>query len=174
MSQSPHGHSANQRNAKRRLIAPSALACGLFLFALPGAECTDINGNTNNNVNSNAIDPRCPPPEPADEATTVSYASDVRPLLQSHGCLSGGCHGGSFPSSGYSLRNYNPSFGPGDDAVALDECDIVPGDAAASFLVEKLRADPRRGARMPLLREPLSDEEIAIIETWIDEGAKNN
>ncbi|MBK8271291.1 MAG: hypothetical protein IPK83_24415 [Planctomycetes bacterium] len=127
-----------------------------------------------NNSNSNAVDPRCPPPPIDLTGTTISYVNDVRPILQANGCLSGGCHGGTFPSNGYSLRDYNPSFGPGDDAEALGICAIVPGDAGASFMIEKLRDNPRQGARMPLLREALSETEIGIIETWINEGAQNN
>lgn len=152
------------------LLATTACSPGLLalLYVINKEQQSD------NIQNSNAIDPRCPPPPIDLTGTTISYANDVRPILQASGCLSGGCHGGSFPSNGYSLRDYNPSFGPGDDAEALGTCEIVPGDAGASYMIEKLRDNPRQGARMPLLRQALTETEIGVIETWINEGAQNN
>ncbi|MEK6676714.1 MAG: hypothetical protein AABZ47_13810 [Planctomycetota bacterium] len=108
-------------------------------------------------------------------ATTVSYTNDIVPLFTTAGCLSSACHGGTFPASQYNLSTYESSFARGDDATRLTVCNIVPGDPARSFLIEKLRDDnPRVGDRMPLEREPLTEEEIVLIETWIQEGARSN
>lgn len=106
---------------------------------------------------------------------TVSYANDILPLFTAAGCLSSACHGGTFPSSRYDLRTYSATFVSGDDADRIGVCEIVPGDPESSFLFEKLQSsDPRVGLQMPLEREPLSAEEIALIETWIREGAQDN
>lgn len=47
---------------------------------------------------------------------------------------------------------------------------VVPGDPAASFLMDKLR-NLDVISRMPLGAEPLSEENLAAIEAWILEGA---
>jgi len=73
------------------------------------------------------------------------------------------------------LRTYSASFTAGDDAERIGACEIVPGDPENSFLFEKLQsADPRVGLQMPLEGDPLTNEELALIETWIREGAQNN
>jgi len=117
--------------------------------------------------------PRCPTGG-AGGGGTVSYAADVRPLLQQSGCLDTGCHGGAFPSSGYSVGTYESTFVQGIEARALDACPVTPGDPDASFLVEKLLPSPRLGSRMPSSRPPLSDQQIDLIRTWISEGAHDN
>ncbi len=105
--------------------------------------------------------------------STVSYAANVRPILTSAGCLSSGCHGGA-SQSGFDLSSYESSFVAGEQATALEFCPIVPGDPDASYLVQKLRANPPSGARMPLFGTPLSEESIETIATWIREGAADN
>jgi hypothetical protein len=49
---------------------------------------------------------------------------------------------------------------------------VAPGNSGASYLIEKLtQVAPAQGERMPLGSNPLPDSEIALIRTWIDEGA---
>lgn len=63
----------------------------------------------------------------------------------------------------------------GDEANQLNVCVISRGNPDESFLIEKLRSEnPRLGLQMPLEREVLTEEEIALIETWIEEGAQDN
>jgi hypothetical protein len=52
---------------------------------------------------------------------------------------------------------------------------VSPGDAEASYLVWKVegRADIT-GGRMPLGLPPLSEDEIAAIRGWIEQGAEDN
>jgi len=115
----------------------------------------------------------CPPPPPGSSTTTtVSYTEDIVPLFVAKGCLSPPCHGGVFPSSSYDLRSYETTFGPGVLARSRRLCEIVPGDPGASFLVEKLGPAPRLGVRMPPAPQPpLTEEETALIRSWILEGA---
>lgn len=112
----------------------------------------------------------------SDGPATVSYTADIIPLFTAGGCLSSACHSGPFPSSGYDLRTHATGFQSGDVARRISMCAIVPGDPENSFLIEKLRSDDPVGGgyRMPMEREPLTEEEITMIETWIREGAQNN
>jgi DNA-binding beta-propeller fold protein YncE len=107
---------------------------------------------------------------PRGAAGTVSYSRDVLPLLRRASCLNSGCHGPSFESD-YDLRTYETSFGPGLAARSFGMCNIVPGNPEASFLIEKLRPNPRVGLRMPNGFPPLSEGQIGLIATWIREGA---
>jgi sugar lactone lactonase YvrE len=102
---------------------------------------------------------------------TVSYTQDIAPLFEKKGCTASVCHGGLLPASEYDMRRYDDLFGPGLEAQAFFMCNIVPGNPEASFLIEKLRPNPRSGVRMPNGLTPLSEEEIALISTWILEGA---
>lgn len=105
---------------------------------------------------------------------TVSFAADVLPLLEASGCLSAGCHGGAFPASDYSMTTYADLFRAGIQADGFGACPIVPGDPDSSYLVEKISAFPRTGARMPFLGSALTDDEIDTVRTWISEGAADN
>jgi hypothetical protein len=50
---------------------------------------------------------------------------------------------------------------------------VVPGDPAASFLMQKLTSPaPDEGSRMPLSGEPLSSEDLDLLRRWIADGAK--
>ncbi len=112
----------------------------------------------------------CPPGLSIPEAT-VSYVDDIVPLFEQAGCSSLSCHGGPFPSSGYSVATYTGVFGPGVQADLFGLCNVVPGDPDASYIIEKLHPSPRFGAQMPNLRPPLSAGDIDLIRTWILEGA---
>lgn len=93
-----------------------------------------------------------------------------------------GCHGGASPSSDLDLNagnSYTQLVGRyavmGTDGQQL----VVPGDAANSFLVDKLRGEnlgaaAEKGSRMPLFGEPLDEATVQWIESWIDAGAEDN
>lgn len=49
---------------------------------------------------------------------------------------------------------------------------IIPGEPQESILVQRLKGVLL--PRMPLNSSPLPGDEIAVIETWIREGAPNN
>lgn len=49
---------------------------------------------------------------------------------------------------------------------------IIPGEPQESILVQRLKGVLL--PRMPLNSSPLPEDEIAVIETWIREGAPNN
>jgi hypothetical protein len=125
-------------------------------------------------ISSEIIDiARCPPSD-GGGPMTVSYTNDILPLFAANGCATASCHGGAFPASGYDMRTYTTTFGPGAAARTLDVCEIVPGDPGASFLIEKLLPNPRFGRQMPTDRPALSASDIDLIRTWISEGAQND
>ncbi len=159
-------------------ISASVLSLAVVCMAMvPGCAPSGPTGNDNtggsNENSNNSGEPRCVPTDESGE-TTVSYNLDLVPLFANAGCLTSACHTGSFPQSSYNLESYEGTFGPGDQAEIFNLCNIVPGDADASYLIEKLEANPRSGVRMPQGLTPLTDDEIEMIRTWIAEGAQDN
>jgi hypothetical protein len=106
--------------------------------------------------------------------TTVSYTRDIVPLFTRTGCMNISCHGGTFPTSGYDLRTYVSTFGPGAEALSLHACNVVPGAPDQSYLIEKLGPSPRLGVQMPDALPPLAASDLNLIRTWILEGAQND
>ena len=111
------------------------------------------------------VEPR-PAVTPAPTATpggtaTVSFREDVRPLLVRN-CAR--CHGGQL---GLYVDSYDTLMAGSSRGPV-----VVPGDAPGSNLVRRLKGEAT--PRMPLDSGPLTDTEIALVETWIREGAPNN
>jgi mono/diheme cytochrome c family protein len=101
---------------------------------------------------------------PALQRQPVDYQAEVKPILNRH-CLS--CHGGVRKKAGFSLLFEEEALAP----TASGRPAIVPGDAAHSEMIRRLRLhDPEE--RMPYRKAPLSDDEIAVLERWVDEGAR--
>ncbi len=108
----------------------------------------------------------------------VSFSADVQPIFQRH-CIE--CHnttGEGVAASGFSVHTYasvmkGTNFGPV----------IIPGSSISSTLYLTVAQKTSPEIQMPphhtqSLAEgrgtPLSDEEIGIIEAWIDQGAQDN
>ena len=97
-------------------------------------------------------------------APSVDFSADVKPLLNRK-CLS--CHGGVKKKGDYSLLFQEEAMGKG----ASGRPAIIPGDPENSELYRRLVAhDPEE--RMPYQEEPLKEEEINLLKTWIRQGAK--
>jgi hypothetical protein len=108
----------------------------------------------------------------------VSYAADVKPILENY-CIE--CHSGSGEgeaASGFAVDDYD-SLMQGTKFGKV----IVPGSSASSslYLVVAEKADPK--IHMPPHHDDslaqgrgfaLSRENIEKIAAWIDQGAKNN
>lgn len=92
----------------------------------------------------------------------VQFARDLGGLLLTH-CRQ--CHGEDNPRNGFSIETFNRLLAGGDNGPP-----IVPRKSQESLLVKKLRGT--MGARMPLERPPLADEDIARFEKWIDAGGR--
>jgi hypothetical protein len=91
----------------------------------------------------------------------VSFAQDVASIL-SEKCLQ--CHGLADPMANLDLKSREGALKGGQHGPA-----IIPGDAAASNLYKHVAGLEQ--PRMPLGGK-LSDEEIAVLEAWIDSGAE--
>ncbi|MCG8423884.1 MAG: hypothetical protein MJE77_38810 [Proteobacteria bacterium] len=80
------------------------------------------------------------------------------------------CHNGQFepnlssPALSYAYLVNRPAI------ERPDRLRVAPGDPDSSFLVDKLR-NRNVGTIMPLGAEPLSEEEIRLIEDWIRQDA---
>jgi mono/diheme cytochrome c family protein len=94
----------------------------------------------------------------------VDYARDIRPLFETH-CYE--CHGPKKQEAGLRLDQRAAALKGGDLGR-----DIAPGSSAESLLVKALEGTSDEVSRMPEKKEPLSAEQIALIKTWIDQGAK--
>ena len=100
-----------------------------------------------------------------EQQANVSFADDVQPILTQH-CVS--CHGNS---GGVNLSSYQALISSTGNAYGNNL--VVPEDAVASGLYDKLLPSPRFGTKMPQ-GGSLSGNQIEIIKTWINEGAENN
>ncbi|MBI4551442.1 MAG: hypothetical protein HY710_04190 [Candidatus Latescibacteria bacterium] len=94
------------------------------------------------------------------------YRRDIQPIFDAQCIL---CHGkqGRFKRGGLDVTSYDVLMAGGDSGTV-----VVPGDAASSLIVKRIRGviPPQ----MPRGGLPLSDDEITRIMTWVDEGALNN
>ena len=91
----------------------------------------------------------------------VSYANDVRPILESR-C--GKCHMGDFVSEGLDMNTYESLMAGSQNGPV-----IVPGEASDSLLIQKLVE-----GKMPKRGPKLTPDQIQLISSWIDAGAPNN
>lgn len=104
------------------------------------------------------------------EPTLASIQSNIFNLS----CALSGCHTGSNAPEGLDLSagNARGNLVSIESTEVPDFLRVDPGNADESYLIMKLEGDSRiSGSRMPLGRSPLSSSQIAVIRTWIDEGA---
>lgn len=108
-----------------------------------------------------------------------SFAADIQPIFNKR-CVVGGCHTLGAQQGALAL-DASVSYDQLVDVPASTSVDpflrVAPGNASDSWLVRRLSADPvpREGQpRMPLAATPLTDNQIATIVNWIDQGAPRN
>ena len=99
----------------------------------------------------------------------ISFKADVQPIL-AQSCLE--CHsagGTGHEKSGLLMSSYEDLM-KGTRFGAI----VKPGDALTSALIMLVdgRADP--SIRMPHHKDPLSKEQIGLLRSWVEQGAKNN
>lgn len=97
-----------------------------------------------------------------EEPPAKAVFASIQPILQQK-CV--GCHGGEKPAEGIDLRTHESVMKGGEHGAT-----VKAGDAKASALVMVLRGEGGM-KKMPLNQPPLSDEEIAAIEKWVNDGA---
>jgi hypothetical protein len=92
----------------------------------------------------------------------VDFEAQVHPILAAR-CFA--CHGGDKRSGGLSLSTYSEILRGGKTGKV-----VSPGSSGDSLLVQRVLG---RGAPpMPPVGARLSAPEIAVVKTWIDEGAR--
>jgi len=97
----------------------------------------------------------------APQAGPVSFARQVAPIFSAK-CAE--CHGAETKEAGLDLSTYESAMRGSEYGTVIEA-----GDAAASLLVEMVSA-----GEMPQDADPLPEEEIALIRSWIEAGATNN
>jgi hypothetical protein len=96
------------------------------------------------------------------DTPAVDFSRDVRPILSQH-CWQ--CHGPDEKSREAELRLDVRE-------VALAKKAIVPNDAKASKLVQRIESnDPDHRMPPPESKKPLSDRQKQLLRTWVEQGA---
>jgi mono/diheme cytochrome c family protein len=111
------------------------------------------------------VRPRIDPAElPAPLTRPVKYFGDIHPILAEH-CVS--CHGPDKQKGGLRLDSREMALMGGSGHGPA----IVPGNSAESpMLVFMAHLEPEM--EMPPKKEKLSETAIAMVRTWIDQGAE--
>jgi mono/diheme cytochrome c family protein len=92
----------------------------------------------------------------------VDYLRQIKPVLAKR-CYA--CHGSLKHEGGLRLDTAGLAIRGGDDGPV-----IIPGDAAASVLIQRVTATDE-SERMPPIGEPLHPGQIAALRTWIAQKA---
>lgn len=104
------------------------------------------------------------------DAGAVSYRQDVQPILDSY-CAE--CHtgeGAGLEASGFSMASHEAVM-RGTKFGSM----IEPGDPLSSSLYRLVSGrEIHPSIRMPHGQTGLTEAEIAVIEAWISQGAKDN
>ena len=95
------------------------------------------------------------------QAAEIDFQSQIQPILE-RACLE--CHGSVKQSNGFRLDS-REAFLEGGVSGPM----VLPGESELSELVDRLTGDAV-GSRMPLEKEPLTPQEVALIRAWIDQG----
>ena len=95
------------------------------------------------------------------DAATVSFASDVLPILESR-CIN--CHGGDRIEKGLNLKTYSDLLSGSENGAV-----VIPNNADHSKLAELIlnQKMPKRGPK-------LTPPQVQVIIDWINQGALNN
>lgn len=101
-------------------------------------------------------------PKPADPQR-VDFIRDIKPLLSSK-CY--GCHGPDEQEGGLRLDLKRRLLQGGDSGPV-----ICAGKSGESEIIRRVSSEDE-SERMPPEGEPLSEQQIALLRRWIDEGAR--
>jgi len=96
-------------------------------------------------------------------AARVDFAKDILPILERN-CFE--CHGPEKQKAGLRLDEKADALKGGDIGPLL-----VAGKSAESLLIQAVEGTKANLERMPRKRDPLPPEQIALLRTWIDQGA---
>ncbi|MCO8124385.1 PSD1 and planctomycete cytochrome C domain-containing protein [Stieleria sp. TO1_6] len=93
----------------------------------------------------------------------IDFQKQVQPILAKK-CYA--CHGPDEAEGGLKFTSREAAFAETDSGGFA----IVPGDAESSYLLERITAEDEY-ERMPPEGDPLTEDEIALIRGWIEQGA---
>ena len=110
------------------------------------------------------------PEEMVGPVEDISFADQVQ-VIFNQSCGGAGCHVSS-SQSGVNLSTYDDVMNSVGEQYNREIVD--PGNPDESPLVDKIEPAPEHGQRMPFDRDPLSEQQIRVIRTWIEEGALDN
>jgi hypothetical protein len=98
----------------------------------------------------------------------------IQQQIFSPSCATGGCHDAITQQAGLALSDTATSFQSLVQVMSMCAGKLLvdPGSTETSYLLDKLGvgAEPCNSV-MPLAMPPLSDEQLAMIESWIAAGA---
>ncbi|MDG2168986.1 MAG: PSD1 and planctomycete cytochrome C domain-containing protein [Opitutales bacterium] len=95
---------------------------------------------------------------------TIDFRRDIEPILEKH-CIA--CHGPDEVESDFRVDRKATLIGGGGSGIET----VLPGDPIGSYLIELVR-EPDEEYRMPYEEDAVPEAEIALLEKWIQEGAK--
>ena len=137
--------------ARRSLLPPFSklLVPALFALALPTGRAAD----------TQTAPEKAPAPK-------ISYYRDVRPILQAN-CQ--GCHQPAKAKGGYVMTEFKKLLAGGENEGAA----VMPGHTDKSSILKMIT--PKDGeVRMPKGKTPLAETDIALITSWIEQGAEDD
>lgn len=105
------------------------------------------------------------------EPDAVSF-TEIRERVLQPSCAFMACHSGASPAGMLGLSEDDDAHAQllGTSPLTM-RVRVVPGDSAASYVMEKLTAEtPEAGDPMPPTA-PIDDERIELVRAWIDDGA---
>ncbi len=94
----------------------------------------------------------------------VDFNTQVKPIFNKK-CIS--CHGGVKQQSNFSLLFREEAL----QKAKSGKYAIIPGNAGGSELIKRIKETDAE-ERMPYKHDPLTKEEITILEQWINQGAE--
>jgi uncharacterized membrane protein len=124
-----------------------------LLVENPGNGGTGGNGGGGGGGGNSGCDPN-----------TVFFVNDILPIIVSN-CAMSGCHDPASHEDGVILNNYANIMATGE---------IIAGNPGESELFEKITEDDDEDIMPPSPSNPLTGEQISLIQTWIQQGAQNN
>ena len=104
--------------------------------------------------------------EGIDPNKPVSFYKHIRPIFQAQ-C--NGCHQPAKKKGDYIMTEFVALLKGGEEGHA-----VVAGKPAESNLLKLIKPDEKGKVEMPQKAEPLHETQIALIERWITEGAKDD
>jgi WD40 repeat protein len=99
-------------------------------------------------------------------AAKISYYREIRPILQAN-CQ--GCHQPAKSKGGYVMTDFKKLLAGGDSEGAA----VTPGQPEKSALLKMVT--PQDGeVRMPKGKNPLIENDVALLTAWIKQGAEDD